>query len=161
MTYLDPAWLRREYLTWHRSLDDIADQVGCTIQTLNQFARDHGIPVRPRGTSSYMPAASAPGIHPRDLPHPLRRALIGPRARDRLDRLLVIAGHSSIPSAAQALGLWHSALYQQVVLLERACGGQLVNRRHPAGTEILTPLGRQLCQQARDYLGIQPESGTP
>ena len=72
-----------------------------------------------------MPAASAPGIHPRDLPHPLRRALIGTRARDRLDRLLVIAGHSSIPSAAQALGLW------------------------------------QLCQQARDYLGIQPESGTP
>jgi Bacterial regulatory helix-turn-helix protein, lysR family len=60
------------------------------------------------------------------------RALIGPRARDRLDRLLVIADHSSIPSAAQALGLWHSALYQQVVLLERACGGQLVNRRHPA-----------------------------
>jgi TniQ/Bacterial regulatory helix-turn-helix protein, lysR family len=161
VTYLDPAWLRREYLTWHRSLDDIADQVGCTIQTLNQFARDHGIPVRVRGTSSYMPAASAPGIHPRDLPHPLRRALIGPRARDRLDRLLVIAGHSSIPSAAQALGLWHSALYQQVVLLERACGGQLVNRRHPAGTKILTPLGRQLCQQARDYLGIQPEPGTP
>ena len=61
----------------------------------------------------------------------------------------------------QGLGVWHSALYQRVVLLERACGGQLVNRRHPAGTEILTPLGRQLCQQARDYLGIQPESGTP
>jgi hypothetical protein len=41
--YLDPAWLRREYLTWHRSLDDIAAQVGCPIQTLNRFARDHGI----------------------------------------------------------------------------------------------------------------------
>ena len=27
--YLDPAWLRREYLTWHRSLDDIAAQIGC------------------------------------------------------------------------------------------------------------------------------------
>ena len=52
MIYLDPSWLRREYLTWHRSLDDIAAQVGCTIQTLNQFARDHGIPVRTRGTSS-------------------------------------------------------------------------------------------------------------
>jgi hypothetical protein len=93
--YLDPAWLRREYLTWYRSLDDIADQIGCPIQTLNQFARDHAIPVRTRGTSSYMPATTAPGLHPRDLPEPLRSALIGPRARGRLDRLLVIAGHST------------------------------------------------------------------
>lgn len=154
VTYLDPAWLRREYLTWHRSLDDIADQVGCTIQTLNRFARDHGIPVRPRGTSSYMPAGSAPGIHPRDLPDPLRRALIGPRARGRLDRLLVIAGHSSILAAAQELGLWQTGLYAQVARLERACGGPLVNRQRPAGTAILTPLGQLLCQQARDYLGL-------
>ena len=79
--YLDPAWLRQEYRTWHRSLDDIAAQVGCTIQTLNRFARDHAIPVRTRGTSTYMPASSAPGLHSRDLPEPLRSALIGPRAR--------------------------------------------------------------------------------
>jgi hypothetical protein len=153
--YLDPAWLRREYLTWHRSLDNIAAQVGCTVQTLSRFARDHGIPVRVRGSSIYMPAASAPGIHPRDLPEPLRSALIGPRARGRLDRLLLIAGHPSITAAAQALGLWYSALHHQVVLLERACGGQLVNRTpRPAGTTLLTPLGQELCQQARDYLGL-------
>jgi hypothetical protein len=52
VTYVDPAWLRREYLTWHRSLDDIADQVGCRVQALSQFARDHGIPVRARGSRS-------------------------------------------------------------------------------------------------------------
>ena len=149
--YLDPAWLRQEYLTWHRSLDDIAAQVGCTIQTLNRFARDHAIPVRTRGTSTYMPASSAPGLHPRDLPEPLRSALIGPRARGRLDRLMVIAGHSSILAAAQELGLWQTGLYVQVARLERACGGPLVNRRRPAGTPILTPLGQLLCQQARDY----------
>lgn len=108
-----------------------------------------------------MPAASAPGIHPRDLPQPLRSALIGPRARGRLDRLLVIADHSSILAAAQALGLWQAALYDQVARLERACGGPLVNRRRPAGTTILTPLGHQLCQQARDYLAIRPGPGTP
>ena len=55
-----------------------------------------------------------------------------------------------------------AALHYQVVLLERACGRQLVNRGpHPGGTAILTPLGRQLCQQARDYLGIRPVPGTP
>jgi hypothetical protein len=160
--YLDPAWLRQEYLTWHRSLDDIAAQTGCPVQTLNRFAHDHGIPVRTRGTSIYMPAASAPGIHPRDLPQPLRNALIGPRARGRLDRLLIIARHPSILAAAQSLGLWQATLYGQFARLERACGGPLVNRRpRPAGTAILTPLGQQLCQQARDYLGIQPEPGTP
>jgi hypothetical protein len=73
-------------------------------QTLNRFVRDHGIPVRSRGTSTCMPASSAPGIHPRDLTEPLRSALIGRHARQRLDHLLIIAGHASIRQAARALG---------------------------------------------------------
>jgi DNA-binding transcriptional LysR family regulator len=89
------------------------------------------------------------------LPEPLRSALVGPRARGRLDRLLLIAGHPSILAAAQALGLWQASLYGQVNQLERACGGPLVNRRRPAGTTILTPLGQQLCQQAREHLGTR------
>jgi hypothetical protein len=41
----------------------------------------------------------------------------------------------------------------QVGRTERACGGPLVNRSPRApGTGILTPLGEQLCQQARGYL---------
>jgi hypothetical protein len=157
--YLDPAWLRREYLTWHRSLDDIAAQIGCPLQTLNRFTRDHGIPVRSRGTSSYIPTGSAPGTHPRDLPEPLRSALIGPRARGRLDRLLFVAGHASILAAAQALGVWQSTLYQQIAQLERACGGPLINRHSRiAGTMILTPLGQQLCQQACSYLSPRTAS---
>ena len=107
-----------------------------------------------------MPAASAPGIHPRDLPEPLRSALVGRRARQRLDHLLIIAGHASIRQAARALGRWPSALYDQLSRTERACGGPLVNRSpRPPGTGILTPLGEQLCQQARDYL--QPPAPGP
>jgi hypothetical protein len=87
---------------------------GCPLQTLNRFARDHGIPVRSRGTSIYVPEGSAPGIHPRDLPEPLRSALVGRRARRRLDHLLITAGHASIRQAAQALGRWPSALYDQL-----------------------------------------------
>lgn len=75
MLYLDPAWLREEYLTWHRSLDDIAGQIGCPIQTLNRFAHEHGIPVRPRGSTVFIASGAAPGHHPRDLPEPLRHAL--------------------------------------------------------------------------------------
>jgi molybdenum-dependent DNA-binding transcriptional regulator ModE len=106
-----------------------------------------------------MAAVAAPRLHPRDLPEPLRSALIGPRARGRLERLLVIARHRSILAAAQELGLWHATLYQQVDRLERACGGPLVNRRPgPASTATLTPLGLLLCRQADDYLSIRPDS---
>ena len=155
MIYLDPAWLREEYLTWHRSLDDIAAQVGCPIQTLNRFARDHGIPVRTRGTSIYMPASSAPR------PPPARPARTAPQRPHRAPRPgapgppAVHRRAPQHPPAAQALGLWQSTLYDQVARLERACGGPLVNRSpRPPGTGILTPLGEQLCQQARDYLGL-------
>jgi hypothetical protein len=88
----------------------------------------HGTVGTRAGARDFCPAGSAPGLHPRDLPEPLRRALIGGRARRRLDRLLVIAGHASILQAAQALGIWQSILYQQVARLEHACGGPLVHR---------------------------------
>jgi hypothetical protein len=152
-----PGLAPPEYLTWHRSLDDIAARVAAASRP---SAGSAGIPVR--GSSIYVPCASAPGIHPRDLPELLRSALIDPRALGRLDRLLFIAGHPSITAAAQALGLWHSALHHHVVLLERASVGPLVNRSpRPAGTTVLTPLGEQLCQQAHEYLCLSPEPGTP
>jgi DNA-binding transcriptional LysR family regulator len=57
--------------------------------------------------------------------------------------------------AAQELGVWQATLYEQASRLERACGGRLVNRRpQRPGTGILTSLGEQLCQQAREHLGI-------
>jgi DNA-binding transcriptional LysR family regulator len=66
-----------------------------------------------------------------------------------------IAGHPSILQAAQELGIWQATFYEQVALFERACGGRLVNRRpQRPGSGILTPLGEQLCRQARDYLGL-------
>ena len=85
-------------------------------------------PSAPAAPASTCPATAAPGLHPCDLPEPLRSALIGPRARGRLDRLLIIAGHASIREAARALGRWPSALYDQLGRTERACGGPLVNR---------------------------------
>lgn len=161
--YLDPAWLREEYLTWHRSINDIAAEIGCPVHILNRFARDHGISVRPRGSPVHIATTAAPGQHPRDLPEPLRHALTGRNARQCLQRLLIIAGHPSIHDAAQVLGLTPSILYTQVARLEHHCGGPLIQRSpRPAPADTLTPLGQQLRIQARDYLGLTiPCDGDP
>ena len=108
-----------------------------------------------------MPPPQPPASTRATCPSPSAVPSSGP-AEERLDRLLIIAGHPSILAAARALGLWQATLYGQVARLERACGGPLVNRSpRPPGTAILTPLGQQLCQQARDCLGLQPGPGTP
>jgi hypothetical protein len=158
--YLDPAWLREEYLTWQRSLNDIATQIGCPVQTLSTFARDRGIPVRPRGSQIGIASRAAPGRHPRDLPEPLRSALAGRNARRSLHSLLVISEYASIHQAARDLGIWPSTLYQQLGRMEHACGGPLIHRSpRRAGPGALTPLGQLLSQQAGDYLDPRPVPG--
>jgi hypothetical protein len=158
-TRIDLDWLREQYLTWHRTLADIAAEAGCTTAALKKFAHEHGIPVRPRGTTGYLNAVAASGHHPSQIPEPLRQALHGPQATQRLRRLLLIAQHPSIPRAAQANGIADNTLYTQVARIERDCGGPVINRRPKNRTaDSLTPLGEQLCQQARDYLGLAAAS---
>ena len=151
--YLDPAWLREQYLTRLRTLNDIAAQLGCPVHIVNRFAREHGIPIRPRGGP--LPA-TAPRQLPPGLPEPLRNAFTGRGAPARLRQLLAIAGHPSLHHAARALGVTPSVTYSRIARLERDCGGQLVNRSpRPPGTGTLTPLGQQLSRQAREYLDTQ------
>jgi TniQ len=158
--YLDPAWLSEEYLTWHRSLNDIAHQLGCPVKTLSTFAHQHGIPIRPRGSSQHITSTAAPGQHPRDLPEPLRHALTGRNAQQRLQRLLITATHPSIHQAATASSLRPSILYTQITSLEHLCGGPLIQRcPRPPSAATLTPLGEQLRTQARDYLGLSIHPG--
>jgi hypothetical protein len=89
--YLDTAWLREEYLTWRRALDDIAAQIGCPVQTLNRFAHDQGIPVGPAAAPPSSPPpqhpAATPVTCPRGLDRTLRQHADGsPRCRPRISR---------------------------------------------------------------------------
>jgi Bacterial regulatory helix-turn-helix protein, lysR family len=150
--YLDPAWLREQYLTQHRTLNDIAAQLGFPVHIVNRFAREHGIPIRARGGLP-LTASAALRRFPPGLPEPLRLAITGRSARARLRHLLAVAGHPSLHHAALALGVRPSVIYSHITRLEQDCGGMLVNRSpRPPGTGILTPLGRQLCDQASEYL---------
>lgn len=151
--YLDPPWLRREYVTWRRSLPDIAAELGCKIATLKKFAHEHGIPLRRRSGAEGFAYRDAPGLHPSQVPEPLRSALTGQDPRQRLDRFVFLAQHPSLNQAAQRLGIRQSTLTHQLHNLERACGGLLLYRNpHPHPVGPLTPLGEQLRRQALDHL---------
>ena len=153
--YLDPAWLRQEYLTWRRGLPDIAAELGCHIAVLKKFAHEHGIPVRPPSGAQGFAHLDAPGLHPSQVPEPLRSALTGREARKRLERFVVIADHPSLTQAARALGTQQNTLTLQLQNLERACGGLLLHRNsRPRSVGPLTPLGEQLRQQALEHLAL-------
>jgi hypothetical protein len=150
---LDPQWLRHEYLTWRRPLPDIAAQLGCRVGTLRTFAHEHRIPLRPRSGPDGFAHLDLPGVHPSQVPEPLRSVLVGRDARQRLSRFVVIAEHLSLTQSAQMLGVRQSTLTQQLQQLERACDGLLLYR-HPRPRPVgpLTPLGEQLHRQALDHL---------
>ena len=150
---LDPVWLHREYVTWRRSLPDIAAELGCRVANLKKFAHEHDIPVRRRSGPEGFAHLDAPGVHPSQVPEPLRSALVGRDARLRLSRFVVLAEHPSLTQAARALGAHQCTLTNQLQQLERACGGLLLHRHpHPRPVGPLTPLGEQLHRQALDHL---------
>lgn len=149
--YINPAWLHEQYVTWRRTLTDIADEVGCTKASLTRFAKHHNIPLRPRsGGHSFIAHGAAP-THPATLPDLLRNALTGPDARGRIERFLLIAEHRSLRQTADLIGANQPTLSAQLTNLERRCGGQLIHRGAPRLGD-LTSLGRQLQQQAQQFL---------
>lgn len=153
--YLDPAWLRQEYLTWRRNLADIAAELGCHVAVLKKFAHEHHIPLRPPSGPKGFAHLDAPGLHPSQIPEPLRSVLTARDPRQRLHRFVVLAQHSSLNQAAQALGTQQSTLTLQLQQLERACGGLLLHRQpHPRPVGPLTPLGEQLRRQALDHFQL-------
>ncbi|MDX8143284.1 TniQ family protein [Lentzea sp. BCCO 10_0061] len=150
---VDPDWLREQYTTWNRSLTDIANEIGCRKATLRAFAEAQGIPRRPRSGGTDCITTGTIAGHPADMPYLLRKSLIGRQSRHRLERFLAMTHYPSLNQAASALGVHQCTLTSQLQLLERACGGLLFHRLpHPQPIGPLTPLGEQLCQQAREHL---------
>jgi hypothetical protein len=149
--HVNVVWLHEQYVTWRRSLADIAADIGCHSTTLGEFAKQHTIPLRPRGGGSNFIAPNAAPAHPATLPSPLREALTGQDARSRIDRFLLIAEHGAIRKAAAELGRSDTTLNKQLANLESRCGGPLFDRP-PRRLGNLTQLGKQLRQQARRYL---------
>jgi hypothetical protein len=149
--YVDLGWLREQYLTRHRSLADLAAEIGSSLTNLARFAKQQGIPLRPPGGGAdYL--GDIPVAARTDLPGLLRDALRGHHGRQRVERFLLLAQTNNQSRAAEQLGITPSVLTEQLALLEQRCGGPLFNRR-PRRISHITPLGEQLRQQAQLHLG--------
>jgi hypothetical protein len=158
--HINVDWLREQYVTWHRTLVDIAEEVGCTKANLRIFAKRHEIPIRPRSGGRSFIAHRALAMHPAELPDLLRTALTGQNARQRVDRFLSIAEHRSLAATARATGAKQSVLSQTLTRLERQCGAALIHHR-VGRLGDLTPLGHQLREQALRHLVPSASGAAP
>jgi len=152
---VDEGWLRAQYLDGHRTLPDIAAELGVSPTNLSRIARQHQIPLRPRGGSSHAVAISCPN----DWPHPLASAVLGQSGRQRVERFQVYARTRSLNQGAVRLSTTTPVLLSQLAQLERACGGQLIERStRRQEAQQLTVLGQRLLDQADQHLGPSPDA---
>ncbi len=152
---VDEGWLRSQYLEEHRTLPDIAAELGMSPSNLGRIARQHQIPLRPRGGASHAASISAPS----GWPLPLAGAVLGQAGRQRVERFQVYARARSINEGAARLSTTTPVLLSQLVQLEQACAGTLIERstrRHDA--QRLSLLGERLLEQADQHLGTNPEA---
>jgi AraC-like DNA-binding protein len=155
---IDEGWLRAQYLDRHRTLPDIAAELGMSPSNLARTAQRHRLPIRPRGGASHAASLSAPD----GWPPPLASAILGRDGRQRVERFQVYARARSLHEGATRLSTTTSVLVTQLALLERACEGTLIQRstsQHDA--QQLTPLGDKLLEQANRHLGPIPDAPPP
>lgn len=152
---VDEEWLRSQYLEEHRTLPDIAAELGMSPSNLARVARRHQIPLRPKGGASHAASISAPS----GWPLPLARAVLGQAGRQRVERFQVYSRARSINEGAARLSTTTPVLLSQLAQLEHACGGTLIERstrRHVA--QRLSALGQRLLEQADQHLGPNPHA---
>jgi hypothetical protein len=137
---IDPAWLREQAETRHRTNGDIAADLGLTHETIRRHRKNLGI------------TAGRTGVHRQQLqrhphlPSDICRAIEGKRhGWQRLRRFQQITAYPSINAAATALGLFQQNLFLQLDRLEADIGATLIHRTpHRYQPMTLTPRGRRL-----------------
>ncbi|WP_235672942.1 hypothetical protein [Mycolicibacterium hodleri] len=107
---IDPAWFRCEYVENHRTITDIANEIGASISAVSRFATRQGIPVirDPRVLHTSTKATSKPS-GPKAPPR-VRSSAIDP---DWLHREYVV-NRRSASELAHELGVATSTVHRQV-----------------------------------------------
>lgn len=143
---IDPTWLYEQYITHHRSLDDLADEYGMSVANMARWAKVHHIPVR--RLSRYDPKQLAANDR---IPQILRPALSGVGGWERLQRLAEASRYRTLQLAAQELGLNQFALVDQVNRLEKDFGNSVLVRAKRGRPMQLTAFGVQVVTAVRVF----------
>ena len=149
---IDSVWIREQYLTKKKTLGEIGRELGVAQSTISRVAKASGIPMRPRGGSSHASAIN----EAQHLSEPLRSALRGQSAMQRVRRFQTMAQCKNISESSRDLGISANVAISQLQKLERDVGGQLIQRTVRGlgnHSQQVTMLGRLLLEQADDYLG--------
>jgi hypothetical protein len=148
---LDLEWFFEEYWNKSRTLPDIAAELGMTPTNLGRRVKDSGVALRRRGGAGQ--ASGLSGVDPSTVPSPLREALQGVGAAQRLERIAELSKFDSITDAANVLGVHQSALSTQVAKVESRVGKRILER-HPQGpgpAQRLTATGELLLKQYANW----------
>ena len=147
---VDRAWLFEQYWACRRPLPDIALEIGMSPTNLARRAKSLGVPLRQRGGLSH----ALPFSNHEPPPPPLRDALVGQRAVQRLQRFCEIAIDGNFSNTASRIGVPQSVLSTQLKKLETATGLRLIARDRPGPGVVheLTTDGRLLLAQYKAWI---------
>jgi TniQ/Bacterial regulatory helix-turn-helix protein, lysR family len=144
---IDPEWLHDQYITHGRSLSELARERHISISVIVKCARDSGIPLR--RLSRYSPTTLSTQ---NNVPKMLVPALATQGGWERLQRLTVIAHHTSLAAAESDLGVRHATLGLQIRRIERDLGGAVLVRATGLRPLRLTPLGKRAVAGVNDLI---------
>ncbi len=137
-------WLADAYST--RTAGDIGDELDVSATTVRGWLVKHGIPRRGRGAASHRGV-----VHALGLPEPLGSA-VGPlRGAQRLQRFLAVGEAETLVDAAARMRIDVGSLRQQLRLLDRHVGAQVITWDSPSEPHTITAVGEELRRQALEH----------
>ena len=144
---VDATWLYEQYVTNHRSLEDIARECGMSVANMARWAKLHNIPVR--RLSRYDPHELRTDDR---IPAILRPALASVGGWERLQRFADVSSYGTLGAGAKELGLNQFALIDQVNRLERDLGTRVLIRAKSGHPMTLTAFGSQVVTAVRVFV---------
>jgi hypothetical protein len=146
--HVDPQWLRDQITVRHRTIQELADELGVNPITLGVRVRAMGL----KGTFGTVRHPLTPFGVPDDFTPGLWEAFKGRFGTLRVRRLLDVTQHATISAAAAHSGTTERCLRGQFKTIEEQTGHHLLERKASQWTTTLTPAGQQFADEARVLL---------
>jgi TniQ/Bacterial regulatory helix-turn-helix protein, lysR family len=150
---IEPAWLRDQLEAQQRTLKEVSEELGIGSAHLAELARELNIGIRARGSQNCRHPLTPYG-GPQAFTPDIWAAFKGRSGIQLVRRLLRATQHATLRQAATHIGISEANLHQQLNVLERRVGTQLLERAAGKRTLSLTPSGQAFACNARQVLKL-------